>query len=237
MVELVVVLSIIILMVATVLPSVIKLFNAGSDAQAKSLLSAQLGATRGLAVTSGTYAALHVQMDNAANAKKCYLAIFRYENDPNEPATYQTFVLDEGFAPKAAPGGYAFVEVSDATLNTNGDGFDGPISNNNLDDMTSFTIVFDPSGAAVKHLGGEKIVFDTTDDIFGNYSSSNKNAIWKSNLVNGSGGTGEEGVTTVALFRYTEVEKLSPTGRVTYLDRNTQFLPINVHTGQLLPRK
>jgi len=130
--EMMVVIGLVSLMVSMSLPSVIALFNAGADAQAYNLVSAQLTVARARAVVGNTYAGVHVQLadaplietDTAQNptllrpelAGVCFSGIITY--DPNTGA--RSFDLTA--APKRVPGAIVFGYASEAVTGTDPDG-------------------------------------------------------------------------------------------------------------------
>lgn len=221
--------SLIVLITATTLPSVIGIFNAGADSQAYNIIAAQLRAARAHAIERGSYAGVHVQLgDPSANPKvagACYSAVVAY--DPNLP--FPAFVLAKGFAPRRMPGGIAFGELSSDFVDPNGDY--QHLDDADLDDFTAFTVVFSPSGSVVTMVDGLAIDFDPNELIF---SGAAKQRLWDPNTANDDG-DGEIGVTALTLFEYRMLEVSANRSR--YLDENGQFLPVNIHTGQLFARK
>ena len=63
--EMMVVIGLVSMMVAMSLPSVVALFDAGADAQAYNLITAQLTAARAQAVVGNTYSGIHIQLADA----------------------------------------------------------------------------------------------------------------------------------------------------------------------------
>jgi len=236
LVELLVVLAIIALIAGTVIPSVLGAFGAGADAQAYNVFSAQLGAARALAITTGAYAGVHVQQadpDATDLNNAWYAAVMIYKDlDPTPGGVDMKFVLAEGFRPRRLPGSFVFGEISDRSMN----GADYTLnSDSEVEDFTTFTVVFSPSGAVVRQVRGQDIVFDRNDPIF---SGSTGKQLWDPDVANRPNGNGEPGAAAVVLFDYADFRDL-PSGpdRNAYLKQSGQLIPVNVYTGQLFPRK
>ena len=123
--EMMVVVGLIAVMAAMALPSVIALYNAGADAQAYNLVSAQLTAARARAVTSNTFAGIHVQMADVLLSDTgltgtglvhpdlqgvTYSGLILYDSEQKH------FDIMTGMAPTRVPGtvslGYASEEIS-----------------------------------------------------------------------------------------------------------------------------
>ena len=236
--ELLVVIAIIVLVIGSVLPSVLKIFSSGADAQAYNMLAAQLMAARGLAITEGTYAGVHVQMDNRAGAVgDCYLAVVIYKDvDDRENIADMKFVLAEGFTPRRAPGGFAFGELRGPNLygltefvNASSQ-YDNLTTGNNVDDFLTFTIVFSPSGGIVKGVLVQPIAFDDGAKYGSTFNpGAGKAFLW--NLP-----PDEPGASAVTMFSYNEFRDAGA-DRPGYLRLKGRFIPINVYTGQLFDRE
>jgi len=239
LVELLVVLAIIALIAGAVIPSVLGAFGAGADAQAYNVLSAQLGAARAQAIATGTYAGVHVQQadpDVTDLSDAWYAAVMIYKDvDPTPGGVDMKFVLAPGFTPRRLPGSIVFGEISNRAMNAGGD-YD--VSTDELEDFTTFTVVFSPTGAVVRQVRTRDIVFDGNDPIF---SGSTGKQLWDPRRANAdtdnNGQDGEPGAAAVVLFDYADLRDLSsPNDRNAYLKRSGQLIPINVYTGQLFPR-
>ncbi len=231
LVEMLVVIAIVVLVLGMALPSITGIFTAGADSQAYNLIASQLSAARALAIQEGTYAGVHVQMGNEATDSDlkdtCWAAVMQYDTSLSPAA----FRLADGFTPRQIPGRYAFGEVSGAFITASA--FDN-LSDTNLDNFTSFTVVFSPNGAVVKQVNNANIQFDiaSIDSLF-------LNSLWVNhgNLV-------EAGATALTLFSYKEFREFDSitsdtareTARQDYLDTNADLIPLNVYTGQLFER-
>ncbi|MCD4700144.1 MAG: prepilin-type N-terminal cleavage/methylation domain-containing protein, partial [Phycisphaerae bacterium] len=77
LVELLVVIAVIALAMSITLPGVIGLFTAGSDLQARNVISGTLGAARSVAIENQSYALVHVQLDSDG---KCWAVVMEYDN-------------------------------------------------------------------------------------------------------------------------------------------------------------
>ena len=244
----------------------LKVFSAGADAQAYNLLSAQLTAARALAITEGQYAGVHVQLAaaNSRQAGNCYLSVVQYVDiniDNGDEPVWQ-FQIADGFTPRRAPGGFAFGQLNplnDGTIiifpptdpdkpnEFNPAALDdtsGPPSN--LDDFTTFTILFSPSGDLSKTVDGEPIYFNVTTNmnatelgVFDNDTDPGAATyLWNPNAANFPGGAGEGSATAVTMFNYGEFSEITgASDRANYLNGDRQFIAVNVYTGQLFRRE
>ena len=217
LIELVITISIMVLVGAIVLPSIVNIYNAGAESQSYNMLAAQIGAARALAIQTGEYTMLHVQMSDVSTMQeRCCSAIFSYDRQNNR------FETVAGYPPKIFPKGIAFGELS-ATYAT--DDVDAPYQNLNDDEgFTTFNLIFSPTGQLVKQVEGGMVYFNATNPIF-----TVGTRLW-------SIPSAEYGVTAVTVFDSKEFLNRSAADRVTYLNTSGEFLSINVYTGQLLPR-
>jgi len=222
LVEIVITIGVLVLVATIAMPSVVAIINAGSDNQAYNLLSAQLKGARALAIESQNYTALHVQMADPATGYEdvCFATIMVLN------AAGDKFIPADGFGPRRMPGNIAFGDLHDVLT--------GPAENpygniSNLDDFTTFTVVFNPAGQAVKQVKGGDVVLDTTHAIFTGGSGVK--------LWDAADAPDELAATALTLFDYREIKPRSPADRATYLNANGQILAVNVFTGQLLPRE
>ncbi|MDY6913530.1 MAG: prepilin-type N-terminal cleavage/methylation domain-containing protein [Planctomycetota bacterium] len=222
LIELLTVMGIIVLLAGIALPSVVGLFRAGADAQAYNLLAAQLTAARALAIQESTYAGVHVQLadpdENPSLEGVCYASIVIYSGSSQ-------FGQAPGYIPRRIPGGMAFGELSNTFVNSSGD-YQGL---SDIDDFTTFTIVFSPSGSVVVNVAGGNVQFNTNDNLFDDTSPNI--ALWDATDANDD----TEGVSAVTMFHYSTFNKTGD--RAAYLNESGQFLPVNVYTGQLFQRQ
>lgn len=235
--EMMIVIGLGMLMVGMALPSVIQMFNAGAGAQAYNLIAAQLTSARAVAIEKSTYAGVHVQLADARAGGSsllrpklegvCYSAIVIYR--PWD----QVFQVDG--EPIRIPGSYAFGKLSSDTVS--GGNYSGDASDPEA--FTTFTVVFSAQGSAVKSVEGRPVEFDEADPIFGDpVVSGSRDLTGSRRLWDYDNATGDFGVTAMTLIDWGEYyNPESNRGNIQYLNKNAQFLPLNVHTGQLFPRE
>jgi len=216
--EIIVTVSVLVLALAAATPSITAMIRSNARDQAYNLLAAQLSAARALAMQTANYAAVHVQLGDAAGTEgRCYAAICVFDRGNG------AFKLADGYAPRPMPKGYAFGELSSAYLP--GAAYKSPLSDTDLGGFTNFTIVFTPTGQVTRKVEGNNINFNDAG-LFTNAATK----LW--NVA-----AAEEAVTAVTLFEYTELNARDAAARADYLNDNGMILPINVYTGQLFPRK
>ena len=121
LIELLVVISIIALSVSIVLPSMIGLFTAGGERQARTLLGTMCGAARGLAIENQTYTAVWMQIDQNQAHPRCWVAVLELDKDvldgDNRPRTF----IPSKIAPRQVPGDMAYGQMlSSGGLNLTG---------------------------------------------------------------------------------------------------------------------
>ena len=228
LIELMVVISIIALTAALVLPTVARIFSASADEQARSMLGAMLAGVRATAIENACYTAVHVQMGKDG---RCWAVALIGEGQGADTV----FVLMEGSAPRQMPGSMAFGEISaDFVEDVSGTDLDGykDLSDDDLENFTSFTVAFGPDGAAVKQIGGESLKLQDSTTLFGD----TEEAVWETCPDD------EDGVRAVTYFPYPHLEGLPPTDggdpdivtRTKYLDENGQFICLSCLTGRLM---
>lgn len=250
LIEMMVVVIIIGLIAATVLPSVVGIFRTGTDAQAASMLTAQLTAARALAITEGVYAAVHVQKaDRESLTNVWYMAVMQARYDPNN----QRWMLDlaDGYNPRRVPGNVAFGEISDHHVNgsiyQNITGEAGGTTRSDADDFTTFNIVFAPTGEIVKYIEGQEPLASMPPDIDPLFDDSEEGTyLWSylwananTNSDTGSTSIGEPGVTAVVVFNYNDFVESGETDeqRSSFLVQNGAIVPFNIYTGVALDRE
>jgi len=263
--EMMVVIGLVSIMVAMSLPSVMALFNAGADAQAYNLVTAQLTASRARAVVDGTYAGIHVQLADAPLIESdtaefptllrpklqgvCFSGMLGY--DPN------TRSFDLIAAPTRIPGTVAFGYASkavpasgttDGLEATLGDKDDSPFTGaaGTLSKFTTFSVIFNPVGAVTRFANGEAIRLNPQSKAFSDYGVSaidlelyGSQRMWRLTAAGSPLNYVQDryGVTAMTMFDFTEYEAAGNSSkRLSYLNENAQVLPMNVHTGQLFKR-
>jgi len=225
--ELLVVVGIIAIVASVALPSIATIFNAGADAQAFNLLSAQLSVARAEAVQGGTFAGVHVQLAdpdldrNEGLEDASFCAVMVYDGTD--------FSLHDDYESHRIPGNIAFGELKSDFVDGSGD-YQGFVDEAAVSDFTTFTIVFSPAGAAVKRVEGGDVIFDS-----GGLFAGGDQGLWDWDLTGGA--SGEAAATAVTMFEYTEFIARDAGGKADYLNEGGQFLPLNVYTGQLFPRE
>lgn len=223
LIELMVVAALLAMLLGATIPSMVSLFSSGADSQAVNLMSAQLTAARALAMRHNTYAGVHVQMGVAYNGStpedtsNCYIGIIK------KNSTTGIYEIVDGYPIQPVPGTMAFGQVSEDFL----DGNEYDI--NNLREFCRFSIVFSPTGSLVV----ENVTFDEGHAVFVGSSDAEETAIWRqpSEFDNPH----PPSVTAVTVFDFQQAKMFGNIAE--YLNENGQFLPINVHTGLLHPRR
>jgi len=244
LVEMMVVMGIIVLVCSMALPSIIRLFNAGSDAQAYNLLAAHLVAARALAIQNNAPAGVHVRMaDNLTLlatkpelANVCYMGVVQAVNTAPAGATIQwRFGPGGGYYPVRVPGTMAFGQLDHRHTTTSNDFLSGTayvsiadgIGLTGIRDFTTFTIAFTGGGAVVARPDGGDVLMDLSTALY-----AGATALWDATFPDT-----ENGAMSVAMFDYVELRARSAGDRATYLNENGQILAVNIFTGQLFPRK
>lgn len=229
LVELMVVIGLIVLVVATALPTISGLFSAGADRQAYNLLAAQCAAARALAIQKSTYAAVHVQLSNRDDLEGCYGAVMLYNT------TSSVFELSADHEPQQYPGSYAFGQIPGGLSPTAQflDSSSGDYQNlgSYWFDFTTFTIVFDSTGQVVLYPNMQTIAFQQ-DDLFGSSQSAvdgSETRLWILPPA-------EPGTAAVTLFDFNVLNALDASGREAQLNEGGQFMALNYYTGQFFFR-
>ena len=229
LIELAVALTIILLVVSMVVPTMARMLESRASMEAFNLVAAQLTAARAEAVTSDTYAGIHIQLDTEVDMteKTAYSMIIRIppdEVDDDAPL----FERPTFFMPQELPGRTAMGKLTSdfVTAGTPGT-YQGLATDANVQEFCAFSVIFSPDGAVVTKVKGANIMFDNTDPMF----SVTATGLWNFALANN-----RMGITTFTMFNYLDLLKGDSAARGTYLDENGQFLPVNMHTGQLFDR-
>lgn len=230
LVEMLTVITLIVLVLAISLPSIVAAFTAGADTQAFNLMAATLNTARATAMVENTYAAVHCQLsDRFEHDQKTYLAVLRYD-EAND-----NFEFDPADPLNPLPGKMTFGELSSDYLDSSGDfqnlgdGGGSTDFTNSLRGFTTFSVAFDSDGQIVKYPNGNSAgVVISDSDLFGTPSASNS-LLWEQPA-------NEPGVTAMTIFDYSIVEVLTQSDRQDFLDENGQFLPLNLYTGKFFYR-
>ena len=219
-IELMVVIALIVIVSTIALPSFLKLFSSGADAQAYNMMSAQLSVARADAVVEGKYYLMHTGIGNvnaSANLPKytAYMAILVGKEDANGNIEFE---LAPGRRPRNIPGNYAFGGISSDTMS--GDNF--TVGSGDLAAFTRFSILFGPNGEVLKSpassaTAGSIVMNDS--NLFGAPTSSNVR-IWPS-------APSEPGLSAMALFHYPSAKTNS-----SHINEEAEFMAINTYTGK-----
>lgn len=221
--ELTVVLTLVLLLAGATLPSIVKLFTAGSGAQAYNLFEAQTKSARAHAIGTGNYTGVHVQVGHFTEEEqivctnRSHTAIVEWRWDTEEEKRF--FVIATGFMPHRMPGNMAFGELTDEFLDDDGYVPIHDATPPSLADFTTFTIAFAPSGSITRYVHGDDVKYELG---FGG-------KFW-------SAPPDEPGVTAVTLFDYIQMAPRTADERKEYLNQTGAFIPINIHSGQFFQR-
>lgn len=220
------VVGIIALVTAMALPTVARLFRASSDEQARSVLGAMLTGNRAAAIENSCYTAVHVEMGKDG---RCWAVAMTGEGQ----GVATVFVAMEGAVPKRIPGRIAFGGISADFVEPqagNDPDLYMDLSDENLDDFTSFTVAFAPDGTVITNIDGAALELEDNSKLF-SPDEDNETAIWETCP------DPEFGVRALTYFPYPELNVRDETERATYLNRNAQFICLSYLTGRLMEAK
>jgi len=228
--ELAVTLTVILLAATLVVPTIGRLLASSADKEAFNLVAAQLTAARAEAVTRSTYAGIHVQLGAPQHmSEKTYSMVIVYNT------TSKVFERAKNFFPHSLPGRMAMGELSTTFITTPPANVQNPVSeyrnlsDARIPDFCAFSVIFSPDGAVVPQVDDRNVRFAAGDPMF---NSGNTDAyLWKHVFADN-----EPGVSAFTLFDYREIKTRDAAARAAYLDDNGQFMPVNMHTGQLFDR-
>ena len=227
LIELLVVISIIVLVSLGAIPTVRKLLQAQTGAQAASLFSAQLSAARAEAIVSGKYTALHSQLSNRDDdtQDQCFLAVLSLQSDSGNSG----LAMAPGHVPLPVPGNQAYgrIDGSCISVSTFSD-----ISN--LPKFTTLTVLFDRQGQVTPLMNttsgftNPQVINANSKELFTSDATASGTALWDKSLIDDS-----PGAYGACVFDYKKLDLLDPSDRGAYLDRTARILPINTYTGSL----
>lgn len=233
LVELMVVMVVMVIVAGIALPTIATLVTSGAQEQAYNLLAAQLASARALAMLEATYAGVHVQpaaqqLVDAGDLPEdtMYVAVVIYDRDEGH------FDVADGYDPKPLPGKTAFGEISDTFVADDGFDYRGGAfdDDDEIDNFTTFTIVFAPDGSVVLNVEGNDVRFNRSENGF--FRGAQR--LWDGALADDDG----VGIRAMCLFDYTQFIILPNSGaRCDHLNEAGRFLPVNIHTGQVFPRQ
>ena len=233
LIELAVALTIVLMIVSMVVPTVAKMLASRASMEAFNLVAAQLSAARAEAIANDTYAGIHVQLDTEAQMadKTAYSMIIIYDETN---AVFRNYFKPRGqtdnlyFMPQELPGHTALGKLTRDFVTDADPGQYYNLGDNELETFCAFSVIFSPDGAVVTHVKGGNVMFDINDAMF----SGSNTTLWDHTLAND-----KPGVIAFTMFDYLELLKRESDARITYLDEHGQFLPVNMHTGQLFDRR
>lgn len=245
LVEMLVVIAMIAVIAGVTLPSIVKAFDAGTKEQAYNILAAQIAAARALAVRENKFAAVHIQKADATEELEdrhiCYSAVMihdRFESQDGEPVC-AVFKLAEGYEPRKMPGNIGFVEGNEIEYNIY-EGEDYVGWRGQAYSLYKTMIVFSPEGKVVRFVEGLRTQLDRSSPLVlapGDGRDSKPQAIWqwRRNAPYGHYGYKLWGSTFVVLIDMAEFEQYGKDAGL--LNEMGMFIPVNMHTGELHPRR
>ena len=162
--------------------------------------------------------------------------------DPDAGSAYRVyrFALADGYTPERLPGTMAFGQVTAEANNYSyvydeGNGDDGNYKDLNDADLRTFaslTIIFSPKGQVVTKLYSLGL-----SEFAIPFGTAGYDPLFRGDTKVWDVPDDEHGVSAVTVFDYAKLKLLDAPGRAAYLDESGQFLPINVYSGRLFPRK
>jgi len=224
LIELAVALTIILMIVTMAVPTLTTMLGSRASMEAFNLVAAQLSAARAEAISSNTHAGIHVQLDYQTEMadKTAYSMIIAYDE------ANSVFKRPDIFMPQELPGNTALGQLTSNFVTAANPGTYYNIgTDNQLEAFCAFSVIFSPDGAVVKHVKGGNIRFSSSDPMF----QGSQTKLWDFSIANN-----KLGVTAFTMFDYLEILKREPADRMNYLNAHGQFLPVNMHTGQLFDR-
>lgn len=229
LIELAVALTVILMIVTMVVPTMSKMLSSRASMEAFNLVAAQLSAARAEAVTSNTYAGIHVQLGFHDDMKETSYSMIIHVPQNQVDDANPKFTRPDIFMPQELPGGTALGQLTSKYVTSGDPGRYRVSSDSDLKNFCAFSLIFSPDGMVVTEVQGKNIRFDTAHAMF---SGNEKTKLWDPGIADD-----KPGVTAFTMFDYREVWKREPADRSDYLDKHGQFLPVNMHTGQLFDRQ
>ena len=222
LIELLVVISIIVLVSLGAIPTVRKLLQAQTGAQAASLFSAQLSAARAEAIVSGKYTALHSQLSNRTDdtQDQCFLAVLSLQSDSGNSG----LAMAPGHVPLPVPGNQAYGRIGGSCIS-------GTTFSNisDLPKFTTLTVLFDRQGQVTPLMNTTSGLTNTkmlSSGLFTTSGTASGTALWTKSVD-------MPGAYGACVFDYKKLSLLESDKRGDYLDANARILPINTYTGSL----
>ncbi|MDP6546030.1 MAG: prepilin-type N-terminal cleavage/methylation domain-containing protein [Phycisphaerae bacterium] len=224
LIELAVALTIVLMIVTMVVPTIARMIESRASMEAFNLIAAQLSASRAEAIASDTYAGVHVQLDYQTDMaeKTAYSMIIAYDE------ANSVFKRPDLFMPQQLPGKTALGQLtSDFVTAADPGTYYNLSTDDRIETFCAFSVIFSPDGSIVTHVKGGNVMFASNDPMF----IGAKTRLWNFEKANN-----KPGVTAFTMFDYLELLKRESAARINYLNENGQFLPVNMHTGQLFDR-
>jgi prepilin-type N-terminal cleavage/methylation domain-containing protein len=237
LIELAVALTIILLIVSMVVPTLTKMLSSRASMEAYNLVAAQLTSARAEAITSDTFAGIHVQLGEQDDMQETAYSMIIKVSDAEILQNSPKFTRHPAFIPQELPGGTALGKLTSDFVKDQANPPAGTEAAGEYINMTdarvkefcAFSIVFTPDGTVSTRPKGSGVQFDPSDPTF----ASGDTQLWDFGLANN-----RVGVTAFTMFNLRKLMTFAePSEREDYLDENGQFLPINMHTGQMFDRK
>ncbi len=236
LVEMLVVLTMIGILTAIVLPTMVGLFTAGGDAQAYNALAGQLTAARSLAIQQRTHAGVHAQLADTSGrytkglVNTCFTAVVWH--DPNDTSNPNRFVLAEGFAPQKLPSSMAFGRVDKTFYDQSAGQYTSTVASQ-PEEFTCLTFEFAPSGQLATR---RDVTFPSNDPNHPAFDASQKDTrayLWDPQVAEAARADPNyaELPNAAVLFDYSEFAALPQDDRPTYLAKYGQLIAINTYTG------
>jgi hypothetical protein len=186
----------------------------------------------------GTRAGVHVQMgityrnSNFEPVDICYIGIVwddpPYARDADDNAGIaddSLLSVPEGYPVQVVPGTMAFGQITNDYV-TGNDYDSDKLKPSTLRKFACFTVLFDASGSVVT----TPVSFKTTHPVF-KHASNKETAVWDPDEIPSP----HNSVSVVTLFDYRKASMYS--NPANFLNEYGQFLPVNVTTGLLHPRR
>jgi len=224
LIELAVALTIILMIVAMVVPTLSRMLASRASMEAFNLVAAQLSAARAEAISGNTHTGIHVQLDDETDMaeKIAYSMVIAYDE---ADAVFKRPAI---FMPQELPGYTALGKLTSDFVTTADPGtYKGLDTDADLEAFCAFSVIFSPEGTVVTHMKGGNVMFAANDPMF----SGAQTKLWDHTLAND-----KPAVTAFTIFDYLELLKRESAERIKYLNEYGQFLPVNMHTGQLFDR-
>ena len=176
LVEMMIVITLIVILAAMSIPTIMGMFSAGADNQAYNTVSSLLTSARAYALKTNNYVAVHFQMadpnGDSGRVNTYYAAIMEY--DATAPVngipgggnglTAGGFVVASGFEPVALRNNIVLGQLTAPYVDPVKGYNDAKLGDPDLPNFITFTIVFSPKGTVVPNINGRPVCFKTRSD-------------------------------------------------------------------------